>query len=129
MNLDEQIDWMARGATREELAAALDTLQGHMRHRQDLEDSGKRGGRVGPGSRPIWADPGRKRCGGHLSEGIESVNRTPKKASILRNIPPPRKRTPTHAPDMADLAGFNARGITSSASRQRARGGAGAGRR
>ena len=50
-----------------ELAAAQETLQGHLRCRQELEDYGKRGDQVGPGGRPIWADSGRKRRGGHLS--------------------------------------------------------------
>jgi hypothetical protein len=67
MDLNEQIDRVARRATETELSAALETLQGHIRYRQELKEYGQRGGKAGPGGRPIWADPGRKRRGGHIS--------------------------------------------------------------
>lgn len=67
MDLNEQIRRAAHHATDAELSAALGTLQEHVRYRQELEEYGRRGGKVGPGGRPIWADPGRKRRGGHVS--------------------------------------------------------------
>ena len=67
MDLNAQIDRMARQASEAELSAALETLRGHIRYREELKEHGLRGGKTGPGGRPIWADPGRKRRGGHLS--------------------------------------------------------------
>ncbi len=45
-----------------ELSAALQTLQEHVRYRENLKQHALQGGR---NSRPAWAEPGRRRRGGH----------------------------------------------------------------
>ncbi len=64
MNLNEQIRWAASRASDADLNAALETLKEHVRYRQELQQYARAGGRT---TRPPWAEPGRRRRGGHVS--------------------------------------------------------------
>jgi hypothetical protein len=64
MSLNEQIRQTAQRASDAELAHALETIQAHIRYREELRQNGTAGGR---NARPPWAEPGRKRRGGHMN--------------------------------------------------------------
>jgi hypothetical protein len=63
MSLNDYLDRAATRASDAELSAALQTLQEHIRHREELKQCALHGGRT---SRPAWAEPGRRRRGGHI---------------------------------------------------------------
>ena len=62
--LNEYLNRAARSASDAELSAALQTLQEHIRYREELKQYALQGGRT---SRPAWAEPGRRRRHGHIS--------------------------------------------------------------
>ena len=65
MNLNEQIRWAASRASDADLNAAIETLKEHVRYRQEMRDYAAQGGRTT--RPPPWAEPGRRRRGGHVS--------------------------------------------------------------
>ena len=63
MNLFRRAD-TADGATHAERAHALQAQQAHIRYREELRQDGAA---RGTSAHPPWAEPGRKRRGGHMS--------------------------------------------------------------
>jgi hypothetical protein len=64
MNLNECLNRATKSATDAEFSKALQTLQAHIRYREELKEYDAQGGRL---SRPLWAESGRKRRRGHMS--------------------------------------------------------------
>ena len=63
MSINEYLDRAASSASDAELSTALQTLQEHIRRREELRHYAAQGGRT---SRPVWAEPGRRRRRGHI---------------------------------------------------------------